>query len=430
MNVSALDRYGQWPRAMIENPVSPDDLATRLRAAAEGGDSASLVFNPSSKGDVPLPPAAFAAAVAALDADLCMRLLDGGTLDAGLLTPDYRRALLQEGVPSEKVEQIHWQHDPYMLSLHHATPPPRTPLEPDLFCGDGLLAHTMGAGPAEELAWTLAATSAHLDAHLQAGTLPQALHRGLRIRLGVSNDLLTQIAKIRAARPLWHELLTHLAGGDQADRTPPLRIHAVGSPCWRTRHDIRMDLMRATTQSIAALAGGADRITPLGPAPSRSPRTPERQLREVGWSLRIVHILREEGRFAMVADPAFGAGLLEDLTRQIQLQAWERFTRIESQGGWDVVVRDGGLARELLERRNRRIEAFRSGKEPFVGVNRYAPPARDTSKPAPSDALETAAPSPFHALCEDRLAESRRSPGAPSLPVPSLVFDDLETGQS
>lgn len=428
--VQALDTLGQRPVPLLADPVSARDLAARSAAAAEGAEKVLITFawpgvESTAGAGGPLLPDPFAQALDELEGSLGEWIGGGAILDAGVLTPDYRDALHRRGAAGAG---IRYHHDPYMLALHHGAPhDPATPLPPDLFCGDGLLAHAMGAGPVEEIAWTLATTAAHLHAHRREGTLEATLTDGLCVRLGVSNDYLIQIAKIRAIRPLLRELVLHLAGPDAATALPPARIHAVGSPNWRTGYDVRMDLMRAATQSMAAMAGGADRITPLGPVLTGIANDSDSKVREIGWAVRLVHILREEGRLAAVADPGFGAGLLEDLTRQVQRSAWSRFVEIETRGGWLAAVLDGTLSAELLARQAALTGSLQDGSTPFVGVNRYA---QGQAPRAASDHGERPAASPFGQMLQDRLDELRSRSSNRCTPVPVMPFAQVAAGAS
>lgn len=242
--------------------------------------------------------------------------------------------------------------------------------------------HDAGATIVEEVAWAIAEGVDRLAA------TPEDERRAAAGRLAfvfaVGSTYFLEIAKLRAVRLLWHSAVTAFDPAAPGSATLHVRTARANKSAW----DVHTNLLRATTEAMAAVIGGADTllVEPQGYDPH--------------LALNVPRILAEESHLDAVADPAGGSYLVEVLTDAIARQAWARFQAIESAGGYRAAVDAGLLAAALDETRAARRHAVATRRRTLVGVNAYADAAVTSPSPGPFPDPEGAGP-----LAPLRLAE-------------------------
>ena len=231
-----------------------------------------------------------------------------------------------------------------------------------------------GAPPALELACALATGVAYLRALEAGGIGPELAALHIEARLVATADQFATITKLRAARTLWDRVLASC--GVEAPRRRALRCWAVTSEAMFVTQDPFVNLVRATTATFAAAAGGAECITvlPHDVALDRGSERGRRLARNIG------HLLADEAHLGAVADPAGGSWFAEDRTACLAEAAWERFREIEAAGGMTASLLDGSVAAAIADTAERRNERLATGAEHVVGVTCFAPPAGDADR--------------------------------------------------
>ena len=231
-----------------------------------------------------------------------------------------------------------------------------------------------GAPPALELACALATGVAYLRALEAGGIGPELAAQHIEARLVSTADQFATITKLRAARTLWDRVLASC--GVEAPRRRALRCWAVTSEAMFVTQDPFVNLVRATTATFAAAAGGAECITvlPHDVALDRSSERGRRLARNIG------HLLADEAHLGAVADPAGGSWYAEDRTARLAEAAWERFREIEAAGGMTASLLDGSVTAAIADAAERRNERLATGAEHVVGVTCFAPPAGDADR--------------------------------------------------
>lgn len=234
------------------------------------------------------------------------------------------------------------------------------------FVADGTTAHDRGAGDVAELAYTVAAGVHYLRAFEAAGLDIETALAMLDLRLAVTDEQFTSIAKIRAARVLWSRI-GQLSGAPTAVAS----IHAVSSLPMTSRYDPWVNLLRSTVAAFAAGAGGADAVTVL-PFDIRL-GVPDAFGRRMARNIST--LLIEESHVAAVADPSAGAYAIEMLTHQLAEAAWQRFLTIDAAGGVLAAWADGSLRADWSGTADRRRGQVATRRRPLTGVSEFPNPA-------------------------------------------------------
>lgn len=195
-------------------------------------------------------------------------------------------------------------------------------------------ARTFDAGlehTSRELALTIAKGVTYLDLMEKEGISPAVTNAHLQFALTVGNTYFANIAKIRALRLLWANVLE--AYQLTAPSLPPIVVHFEDES---QTEDPHTNMIRAAAQAMSAVIGGANRLYVL---PADQYTQPDSSS---DFTLRIArnvqHLLRYESGFDKVVDPAAGSYYLDSLTEALATEAWQKFLHIEEQGGfWEAM---------------------------------------------------------------------------------------------
>lgn len=294
--------------------------------------------------------------------------------------------------------------------------------EPDvsLVSARGEVWHALGASDAEQLAIALATGRAMLSGLLDAGGDAAAAARlagRIEFRLVVDQTQFASMARLRAFRSLWALVLDGF-GLPQV----PAFVHAETSWRMMTRRDPWVNILRSTIAAFAGAVAGADAITTLphtaalGPADSAARRL----------SRNVQTVLMQESNLHRVADPAAGAGGIEELTDRIAEAGWEAFRRIESEGGLAASLASGALMARIAatDAAERALVAKR--RVPVTGVSTYPLIAEATAATLPGAPLPPPAPGarrlaePFEALRDRSDAVTEATGDRPALFLATL----------
>ena len=187
-----------------------------------------------------------------------------------------------------------------------------------------------------------------------------------RIVLGLSVDaeVLTAVAKLRAARRIWMRIAA-ACGVDE-----PARIEARSSRRMLTAADPWTNLLRLALAGFAGAVGGSDAVV-LGAFTDALGRPAERA-RRLARNTQL--ILLEEAGLGRLADPAAGAWALEALTDQLSRQGWSFFQAIERQGGLSAALMSGFISGEIAKTCAAREAELEEGRRPILGVTDFPDP--------------------------------------------------------
>jgi methylmalonyl-CoA mutase len=226
--------------------------------------------------------------------------------------------------------------------------------------------HEAGGNAVQELAFTLASAVATLRALETRGvTVNEAAARVL-FRMSVGGHFFMEIAKLRAARVLWAQVVRACGGSDEAAK---LRLHAKSGRFNKTQFDPHVNILRGTTEAFAAVVAGVDslHVAPWDAVLSQEPSDLGRRL-----ARNTQIMLREEARLDQVVDLAGGSWAVETLTHQLCVAAWKLFQEVEAMGGLKAALEAGFPQGKIAEVAAARRKAITQRTDVIVGNNQYA----------------------------------------------------------
>jgi methylmalonyl-CoA mutase len=234
-----------------------------------------------------------------------------------------------------------------------------------------------GATAVQELAFTLADGMEYVRAAQAKGLEVDAFAPRLSFFFGIGMNFFMEIAKLRAARTLWHRIMDEF--GAKNPKSKMLRTHCQTSGVSLTEQDPYNNIVRTTIEGLAAVLGGTQSL--------HTNSFDEAIALPTDFSARIARntqlILAEESGITNVADPLGGSYFVEALTRDLADKAWALIEEVEALGGMTAAVAEGMPKRRIEEAAAARAAAVDRGETVIVGVNRYRLPDE-----APLETLE------------------------------------------
>src|SRR5213595_4041843 len=230
-----------------------------------------------------------------------------------------------------------------------------------------------GATAAQELAFTLANGIAYCRAAVDAGLSPDEFGARLSFFFNAHNHFFQEVAKFRAARRLWAEIMRDRFGATNP-RALALRFHAQTGGSTLTAQQPENNVVRVAVQALSAVCGGAQSIHTNGFDEALALPT-EHSAR---IALRTQQILAAEGGGTDTADPLGGSYFIEALTEQLETQARELIERVDDLGGAVAAIEQGFVQGEIEQAAFAYTQQVEAGDRVLVGVNRYAEPESES----------------------------------------------------
>jgi methylmalonyl-CoA mutase len=225
--------------------------------------------------------------------------------------------------------------------------------------------HEAGATAVQELAFTLADGMDYVRAARAKGLDVDAFAPRLSFFFGIGMNFFMEVAKLRAARLLWHRIMAGF--GAQNPKSLMLRTHCQTSGVSLTEQDPYNNVIRTTLEALAAVLGGTQSL--------HTNSLDEAVALPTDFSARIARntqlVIAEESGIANVADPLGGSFYVESLTNELAEKAWALIEEVEGLGGMTEAVASGMPKRRIEEAAAARAAAVDRGETVIVGVNRY-----------------------------------------------------------
>lgn len=230
---------------------------------------------------------------------------------------------------------------------------------------NGIAMHNAGATIVQELAYALAIANEYIAFATEHGIKVAKACKKIQLTLSVGSNYFMEIAKLRAVRLLWATMVEQYK--PTCDCGYKLQINTVGSTWNKTLYDPYVNMLRNTTEGMAAAIGGADAIT-LQPF-DVAYKDADDFSRRISRNVQV--ILKEESYFNKVVDPAAGSYYIENLTNNIAEQTWKLFQHVEENGGMIQLVANGEIKREIEASCQKRDMNIATRRHVFLGTNQF-----------------------------------------------------------
>ena len=222
-----------------------------------------------------------------------------------------------------------------------------------------------GASLVQELAYTLADGKEYVKKAIEKGLDIDAFAGRLSFFFAIGMNFFMESAKLRAARLLWHRIMTEL--GAKNPRSKMLRTHCQTSGVSLQEQDPYNNVIRTAYEAMSAVLGGTQSL--------HTNALDEAMALPTDFSARIARntqlILQEETGVSNVVDPLAGSYYVEKLTADLADAAWELIEEVDEMGGMTKAVAAGMPKLRIEETAARRQADIDRGDQVIVGVNKY-----------------------------------------------------------
>jgi methylmalonyl-CoA mutase len=224
--------------------------------------------------------------------------------------------------------------------------------------------HNAGASAVEELAYAFSTAVFYISEMLDRGLEIDEIAPRMTFSFSISSKFFMEVAKIRAARVLWANVVAAFGGSHDAQK---IRIHARTSARTQTVYDPYVNMLRETSQAFSAVMGGVDSLH-VSPFDERE-RIPNDFSKRIAKNVQL--ILKKECHFTMPIDPVGGTWYIEDITEKLCLKVWDKFQEIEKSGDFLEYLRNGNVHEDLEQVKAFRKREYAIRKSVIVGNNMY-----------------------------------------------------------
>ncbi len=222
-----------------------------------------------------------------------------------------------------------------------------------------------GANLVQELAYTLADGKEYVKTAMARGMDVDKFAGRLSFFFAIGKNFFMEAAKLRAARMLWHRIMTDL--GAQNPRSKMLRTHCQTSGVSLAEQDPYNNVIRTAYEAMSAVLGGTQSL--------HTNALDEAIALPTEFSARIARntqlILQEETGVTNVVDPLAGSYYVEKLTHDLAEAAWKLIEEVDEMGGMTKAVASGMPKLRIEETAARRQAEIDRGDDVIVGVNKY-----------------------------------------------------------
>lgn len=222
-----------------------------------------------------------------------------------------------------------------------------------------------GAYIVQELGYALAWGNEYLSELVDAGVDPVLAASKIKFNMGITENYFMEIAKFRAARLLWAEIVKQYE--PKCDCACMMCVNATTTTYNMTLFDSYVNLLRTQTETMSAALGGVHSIVvkPFDAVYEQPTEFSERIARNQQL------LLKEESHFDKVVDPAAGSYFIEELTTSLAEAAWKLFLKIEDEGGYLEAVKKGTVQDDINATNNKRHDDAAKRKEFILGTNQF-----------------------------------------------------------
>ena len=222
-----------------------------------------------------------------------------------------------------------------------------------------------GAYIVQELGYALAWGHDYLQQLVEAGVEPTLAASKIKFNMGISENYFMEIAKFRAARMLWAEIVKQYE--PKCDCACMMCVNATTTSYNMTMFDSYVNLLRTQTETMSAALAGVYSIVvnPFDIAYEAPTDFSERIARNQQL------LLKEESHFDKVVDPSAGSYFIEELTTSLAKTAWDLFLKVEEAGGFLAAAKNGTIQDDINATNTKRHGDAAKRKEFLLGTNQF-----------------------------------------------------------
>ncbi|MCH5225602.1 MAG: methylmalonyl-CoA mutase small subunit [Muribaculaceae bacterium] len=297
----------------------------------------------------------------------------GHTLEVAQVFVDY---LKSKGLEKDFHGSINY--NPFKRLLNHGLDFPRDIKEEGLklyeivkdienlkcFAVDSVMLNAAGAYISQELGYALAWGAEWMTLLTDGGLTPCEVAGRIKFNMGISSNYFMEIAKFRAARMLWAEVVKAYDADDECCK---MHVHATTSFYNMTIYDAHVNLLRSMTETMSAAIAGVDSLETL--PFDITYKAPDEFSKRIAKNQQL--LLRDESHINKVVDPAGGSYYVEVLTKSIAEVAWKIFVDVEEKGGFLELLKKGEIQKVVNESGVKRHNEVARRKEILLGTNQY-----------------------------------------------------------
>ncbi len=232
-----------------------------------------------------------------------------------------------------------------------------------------------GSTAVQELAFTLSNGIAYAQAAVDAGLSPDEFGERLSFFFNAHNHFFQEVAKFRAARRLWAEIMRDRFGATNP-KALALRFHAQTGGSTLTAQQPENNVVRVAVQALSAVCGGAQSIHTN--SFDEALALPTEHAARI--ALRTQQLLAHEAGGTDTADPLGGSYFIESLTDELEARARELIARVDELGGAVAAVEQGFVQGEIDDSAYRYAQEVEAGERVIVGLNRYEERATESEE--------------------------------------------------
>ena len=222
-----------------------------------------------------------------------------------------------------------------------------------------------GSTAVQEIAFTLSNGKAYVKAALDKGLDINVFGKRLSFFFNAHNNLFEEVAKFRAARRMWANMMKELGATDE--KAMMLRFHTQTGGSTLTAQQPLNNVSRVTIQTLAAVLGGTQSLHTNGYDEALSLPTEE----AARIALRTQQIVAFESGVTDTVDPLAGSYFVEALTDEVEKKAWELINKIDAMGGSVAAIEQGFMQDEIARSAYEYQRNIESGEKIIVGVNKF-----------------------------------------------------------
>ncbi len=223
-----------------------------------------------------------------------------------------------------------------------------------------------GATAAQELAFTLADGIEYVEAAIDAGLDVDEFAPQLSFFFNGHNNIFEEVAKFRAARRMWHDIMDERFDA-QNPKSKQLKFHTQTAGSMLTAQQIENNVVRVAYQALAAVLGGTQSLHTNGKDEALALPTEQ----SVRTALRTQQILAHESGAADTIDPLAGSYYVENLTDQVEQEAYDLLREVDERGGMLEAIEQQWVQRQIQDTAFERQREIEEGERIIVGVNEF-----------------------------------------------------------